>query len=163
MIWGYQCNRITTLQKKAIRLIYVTKYNLHTEPLFKSLSVLKVEDLLKIQILRFYYKFMHKQLPVYLQNWPIIQNTYTHNHLTRNTKYTHLEHNTNLKKNNYEDNYQFLITDIDGVAMTLVVRLSFLPSYYISYVEYTSISILYVFLKDLKTMCCITWYANYIT
>ena len=61
MIWGYQCNRIIKLQKKAIRIISVTKYNSHTEPLFKSLSVLKVEDLLKVQILRFYYKFIHKQ------------------------------------------------------------------------------------------------------
>ena len=47
MIWGYQCNKITQLQKKAIRIIYVTKYNSHTEPLFKSLSVLNVEDVLK--------------------------------------------------------------------------------------------------------------------
>ena len=78
MIWGYQCNRITKLQKKAIKIIYVTKYNSHTEPLFKILCVLKVEDLLKIQILRFYYKFMHKQLPAYLENWPINQNTYIH-------------------------------------------------------------------------------------
>ena len=40
MIWGYQCNRIKKLQKKAIRIISVTKYNSHTEPLFKSISVL---------------------------------------------------------------------------------------------------------------------------
>ena len=83
MLWSYLCNRITTLQKKAIRIISVTKYNSHTDPLFKSLSVLKVEDLLKIQILRDYYKFMHKQLPAYLQNCPINQSTYIHNHLTR--------------------------------------------------------------------------------
>ena len=83
MIWGYQCNRIIKLQKKAIRIISVTKYNSHTEPLFKSLSVLKVEDLLKVQILRFYYKFIHKQLPAYLQSWPINQNTHIHNHFTR--------------------------------------------------------------------------------
>ena len=41
-----------------------------------------VEDLLKIQMLRFYYKFMHKQLPAYLQNWLINKNMYIHNHLT---------------------------------------------------------------------------------
>ena len=40
-IWGYQCNGITKLQKKAIRIIYIAKYHSHTEPLFKSLSVLK--------------------------------------------------------------------------------------------------------------------------
>ncbi len=36
MIWGYQCNRITKVQKKAVRIISVSKYNSHTEPLFKS-------------------------------------------------------------------------------------------------------------------------------
>ena len=83
MIWVYQCNGITQLQHDVIRLIYVTEYYSHTEPTFKSLSGLKVEDLLKIQILRCYYKLMHIQLPAYLHNWPVNKNKYVHNHITR--------------------------------------------------------------------------------
>ena len=37
LIWGHQSDRIHKLQKRAIRLITGSKYNTHTEPLFKRL------------------------------------------------------------------------------------------------------------------------------
>ena len=54
IIWGYQYNRITKLQKKAIRILYVTKYNSHTEPLLKSLYVLRLKTYLNYR----YYDFI---------------------------------------------------------------------------------------------------------
>ena len=39
MVWGYQGNRLNKIQKKAIRIITSSKYNSHTEPLFKQLIV----------------------------------------------------------------------------------------------------------------------------
>ena len=45
-----------------------SKYNAHTEPLFKNLKLLKIEHILKLHELKLYYKFIHIRLPVYLQN-----------------------------------------------------------------------------------------------
>ncbi len=36
----------------------VSKYNAHTEPLFKLNELLKLEDILKLQELKFYYKYV---------------------------------------------------------------------------------------------------------
>ena len=35
LLWGYNSERILKLQKKAMRIISLQKYNAHTEPLFK--------------------------------------------------------------------------------------------------------------------------------
>ena len=43
--WGYQCNRIIKLQKKAIRTVMISSYNAHTEPFFKNLKLLKIQDI----------------------------------------------------------------------------------------------------------------------
>ena len=83
MVWGYQRNRLNKIQKKAIRLITSNRYNSHTEPLFKQLNMLKLEDLLKLQQLKFYFKFNESSLPVYLQNWDITTNAHVHNYNTR--------------------------------------------------------------------------------
>ena len=84
MAWGFNCNRLYTLQKKAIRIISQSKYNAHTSPLFKKLKLLKLQDLLKLQQLKFYYKYTHKRLPTYLQKLPLYPRTDTHHHYTRN-------------------------------------------------------------------------------
>ena len=48
MVWGFSCNRIIKLQKKVIRIIYLAKYNAHTEPLSKKMCILIVTDMLKL-------------------------------------------------------------------------------------------------------------------
>ena len=58
-----------------MQIITLNAYNSHTEPLFKKLKLLKIEDMLKLQELKFYFKYIHKQLPSYLQNWQIIPST----------------------------------------------------------------------------------------
>ena len=55
MIWGYQRNIITSIQKKVMRIITLNTYNSHTEPFFKNLKLLKIEDMLKLQELKFYF------------------------------------------------------------------------------------------------------------
>ena len=44
------------------------KYNSHTEPLFKKLHMLKVEDIFKLIQLKFFYKFINKDLPDYFKD-----------------------------------------------------------------------------------------------
>ena len=75
-VWGFHRNRITIIQKKAIRIITASSYISHTEPLFKQLNLLKVEDILTLQELKFYFKYNQGSLPIYLQNWNFILVTF---------------------------------------------------------------------------------------
>ena len=83
LVWGFNQERISKLQKRAIRIITLSKYNAHTSPLFKMLNLLTINDMHSIQELKFYYKFLHNLLPVNLQNWQINTNIGVHNHNTR--------------------------------------------------------------------------------
>ena len=61
--WGFKCNRIFTLQKKALRIITKIKLNSHTEPLFRELSMLKVEYIFQMQCLKLYYNVINERTP----------------------------------------------------------------------------------------------------
>lgn len=87
--WGYNCERVIKLQKKAVRIIILSKYNAHTEPIFKQLKLLKVTDILKLQELKFYYKYKHDLLPHYLSDMPFNTNADTHNYNTRQLEDIH--------------------------------------------------------------------------
>ena len=87
LAWGFNCRRIKLLQKKVIRIITVSKYNAHTEPLMKTLSILNIEDMFKLNILKWYYKYCHKQLPVYFQKFNILRHSDMHNYPTRNNSF----------------------------------------------------------------------------
>ena len=55
-------------------MISGSKYNAHTEPIFKRYHLLNLNDILNVCVLKFYYKFKEKSLPHYLQNmFPEIQ------------------------------------------------------------------------------------------
>ena len=63
LAWGNDCQRITTLQKKCIRAITISKYNDHTDPLFSKLKLLKLTDIFNLQQLKFYYTYIKGHLP----------------------------------------------------------------------------------------------------
>ena len=86
LCWGLKHERVFKLQKKAVRLITCSKYNAHTEPLFKSLNLLKIEDIFVLNALKFYYKLKHRKLPQYFYSM-FTHNTETHEH---NTRYKHI-------------------------------------------------------------------------
>ena len=65
LAWGCENERLCKLQKKCIRIISLSKYNAHTEPLFKKYNLLKVQDIFMIQQLKFYHKFVNNNLPLY--------------------------------------------------------------------------------------------------
>ena len=76
------------------RILSASKYNAHTEPLFKNLKLLKIEHILKLHELKLYYKFIHIRLPVYLQNFKLDQNSSIHN---INTRGQHNIHTTRVQ------------------------------------------------------------------
>ena len=57
LAWGIAATRLEKLQKKArpIRLITNSKYIAHTNPLFTRLQLLKIVDIFKLRVLKFYY------------------------------------------------------------------------------------------------------------
>ncbi len=48
LVWGYECEGIIKLQTIAIRIRSLRKYNAHTEPIVKTLKLLKVKDILTL-------------------------------------------------------------------------------------------------------------------
>ena len=42
LTWGFNSDRILKIQKKTVRSITLSKYNAHTEPIFKTLKLLKI-------------------------------------------------------------------------------------------------------------------------
>ena len=78
------------LQKKAIRMVNLSKYNVHTDPIFKQLKTLKAQDILRIQQYKFYYKFTHNKLPACLQQLPLQPNHTIHNYNTQTYSDIHL-------------------------------------------------------------------------
>ena len=69
LTWGFTCSRLTKIQKRIIRTTTCDKYNAHRKPLLKALDILKIEDTLKLNILKFYYKYTHGTRPSYFYTY----------------------------------------------------------------------------------------------
>ena len=80
LCWGSKCSRISKLQKRALRTITCSKYNAHTEPIFKKLKLLKIDDIYKVSLLKFYHKYNTNKLPLYFKDF---LSTPTHEYFTR--------------------------------------------------------------------------------
>ena len=60
---------IQILQRKALRLVAMAKYNAHTDPLFKMYSILKLSDLVSLNQTVFVRQFKNNQLPQSFQGF----------------------------------------------------------------------------------------------
>ena len=69
LVWGTECAQIEGLQKKAIRLITNSSYIAHTTPLFVEEKLLKVQEIFKLKLLKFYYKLCNNLLPPYFNSY----------------------------------------------------------------------------------------------
>ena len=84
LAWGFDYYRIEKLQKRFVRIISSSKYNAHSEPLFKVLDILKIEHLFSQSCLKFVYKFKKCQLPKYFLSLQCVPRSSIHDHDTRN-------------------------------------------------------------------------------
>ena len=83
LVWGQNYKRIFKLQKRVMRIITCSKYNAHSEPFFKELKLLKLEDIHKLQELKLYYKLLHRQLPSYFNCISVTTINAVHQHNAR--------------------------------------------------------------------------------
>jgi hypothetical protein len=90
--WGIKNDRIFKLQKKIIRIISKSKYNAHTDPLFKQLNILKFNDMIKVKAAKFYFKYCNNRLPQYFKSFRLEPQSQLHSYNTRN--------NTNIRSFN---------------------------------------------------------------
>ena len=80
--WGFKSDRIFKLQKRAVRIITCSKYNAHTEPLLKTLNLLKIEVIMKTKALKLYYRYKKNELPKYFESM-FTESNDNHSHDTR--------------------------------------------------------------------------------
>ena len=76
-------SRLNKTEKRAVRVIAASKYNAHTNPIFNQLKLLKMHDHFKLNCFKFYFKYIHNEVPVYFKNYEFRPNDETHNYPTR--------------------------------------------------------------------------------
>ena len=96
LVWGHHHKSITQLQKRAIRVITLSKYLAHTEPLFENLNILKVEDIFRLQQLKFNYRLI-VTLPDYFLSLSFSENIHQME-LEKGMSYSLFEYIMNLLK-----------------------------------------------------------------
>ena len=80
---GFDCGHVVKLQKKIIRIIACSRYNAHTEPIFKMLKRLKLHDIFNANIIKFYYQLKHGCLPSYFNSFTLTSQDQIHTYGTR--------------------------------------------------------------------------------
>ena len=85
-VWGLTCESYKLasfrLQKKVVKCIHSEPLHTHSIPLFKSSNLLKLDDLLKVNILSFVYKATNNLTPSCFQDY-FIYNSNIHGYKTR--------------------------------------------------------------------------------
>ena len=89
LAWGHLAKRLNLIQKRAVRILTASKYNSHTEPLFKQTNILKVTDICTLNEIKFYYKLINKQLPQYFNSFTCEANSDIHGYNTRTRNKLH--------------------------------------------------------------------------
>ena len=81
LAWNDHQNKVSLLQKKYLIISTFSKLFAHSDPLLKQLSIIKFEDMVKMQQIQFYYQYLNAKLPSYFLT--LIFNQNQHNYYTR--------------------------------------------------------------------------------
>ena len=71
-VWGFKINSISKtflLQKKAIRLMSFANKDAHTDPLFKKLEIIKLQDIITSINVLFVHKILNGESPTFFNNF----------------------------------------------------------------------------------------------
>ena len=69
LLWGNRRSSVNILQKKAIRVVNYSPYLSHSEPTFKNLKLLNMDDLFTVKKIIFLHKLAHNTLPTYFNSY----------------------------------------------------------------------------------------------
>ena len=99
IIWAStNLRRLVILQKRIIRIINKSHFNVHTDPIFKDLGILKFNDIHLLQLGQFMYSCKNSFLPPKFNN-NFSQSNQFHSYNTRNSQAYRLPYcRTNTKK-----------------------------------------------------------------
>ena len=70
LVWGSKINTnhlLHLLQKRALRIVKNTDYAAHSEPICKDLRLLKMSDMFRFALWKFYFKLINNKLPLILK------------------------------------------------------------------------------------------------
>ena len=84
LLWGSENNRISKLQKRAVRIIHKESRLSHTDPIFKEFNLLKISDIYCQQLFKCYFKHDHKSLSKFFDLFNFRLDTEIHTHSTIN-------------------------------------------------------------------------------
>ena len=79
--WGNSTSitKLGVLQKRVIRIINKKRHRSHTDPIFKSESILKISDLYKLHVSLFMFDLQNGSLPISFKTYIQQSETATHN------------------------------------------------------------------------------------
>ena len=84
LLWGSENESIHKLQKRVLRIISGSKFNAHTEPICGEEQLLKVNEIYKLAIYKFYFKLINNELPHYFQDFTPTFSDGANHYLLRN-------------------------------------------------------------------------------
>ena len=78
LVWSFT-NKVNIekkfkLQKKCLRIIAFSHFDAHSDPLFSKLNLLKGDDIITFQIIKFMFEFTNNKLPICLNELFITKN-----------------------------------------------------------------------------------------
>ena len=143
LTWGFYYYRLEKLQKRFVRIVFSSKYNAHSEPLFKALDILKIGHLFSQSCLKFVYEFKKRELPKYFLSFQCVSRSSVHDQDTRgasriDTLYTR----TNMAAKCIRSHIPVLLNDTPAIIINKIDTHSiqgfsfFVKRYYLS--QYTT-------------------------
>ena len=83
LAWGFEHLRFIKLQKRFLRIISLSNYNAHTEPIFKRLEIITIKNLFDLNFLKFVYDYQKGELLDHFSKFKCVQRASIHDHVTR--------------------------------------------------------------------------------
>ena len=146
LVWGAKTSLLFSLQKKTVRIITNSGYLAHTDVLFKQPNLLKIDDIYKLKVLKFYYKLKHDSLPFQFSSFVPNLSIASRNYGLRNPKFLI----PTIKHEHAKTSFRYqLIKIVNGTTTDIIDRIGTHSLYGFSlYIKHT-------LLENYKHRCAI--------
>ena len=123
LAWGFNYQRLIKKKKRFMRIITLSKYNAHTEPIFKSLDLLNMKSLFDLSCLKSVYKFQPPPPPPnYFRTFKCIPRSSIHDHDTRYCSLIDVEGTRTVMAGNCIRHH--LVTVLNNTAQCIIDKIS---------------------------------------